>query len=130
MEIVIKEGETKREIKALKEVILCCGSILTPKLMMLSGLGKTEELAEHGIECLRSLPGIGKNLQCPPLVTVSVPTKNNYWYYGVYENTFKELAHRDWFVRRNGPHASTGFAVMCSVKTNESVSFGSTSGYR
>ena len=119
----MEDGDKKLEVAAVKEVILCSGSILTPKLMMLSGLGKREELAEHGIECLRSLPGVGKSLQCPLWLTVTVPTKSKYWYYGAYDNNYKEMAHRDWFVDRNGPHASTGFSVMCSVRTTETVRY-------
>ena len=51
------------ELKANKEVILSGGAINSPQLLMLSGIGVAEELAEHGIECKHNLPGVGKNLQ-------------------------------------------------------------------
>ncbi|HEY0757413.1 MAG TPA: GMC family oxidoreductase N-terminal domain-containing protein [Ktedonobacteraceae bacterium] len=50
-------------IHAEREVILCCGTFETPKLMMLSGLGAAEQLAAHGIPVIQDLPGVGKNLQ-------------------------------------------------------------------
>lgn len=56
------QGELKRALAA-KEVILAGGAFNTPQLLMLSGIGPKEELAEHGIEVKIDLPGVGKNLQ-------------------------------------------------------------------
>ena len=49
-------------LRAEKEVIISCGSFESPKLMMLSGLGPADHLAEHGIEVVQDLPGVGQNL--------------------------------------------------------------------
>ncbi|MEO7194911.1 MAG: GMC family oxidoreductase N-terminal domain-containing protein [Pseudonocardiaceae bacterium] len=49
-------------IRAEREVVLCCGTFETPKLMMLSGLGPAEELAAHHIPVVCDLPGVGHNL--------------------------------------------------------------------
>jgi choline dehydrogenase-like flavoprotein len=38
------------------------GSLVTPQLLMLSGIGAAEQLREHGIPCLVDLPGVGENL--------------------------------------------------------------------
>ncbi|CAK1366760.1 unnamed protein product [Cercospora beticola] len=51
------------EYRASREVILSAGAVSTPKLLMLSGIGDTNELAKHNIETLHHLPGVGKNLQ-------------------------------------------------------------------
>ena len=51
------------EIKVRREVVLSGGSINTPQVMMLSGLGEAEQLRAHGIEVVQDLPGVGKNLQ-------------------------------------------------------------------
>lgn len=45
------------------EVIIACGAFASPKLLMLSGIGPPGHLAEHGIETLVDLPGVGQNLQ-------------------------------------------------------------------
>ncbi|MDZ7709724.1 MAG: choline dehydrogenase [Roseovarius sp.] len=50
-------------VRAGREVILSSGAIGSPHLMMLSGLGEAAHLAEHGIEVLRDLPGVGRNMQ-------------------------------------------------------------------
>ncbi len=49
--------------KAEQETIVCCGAINTPKLLMLSGLGASPELAALDIPVLVDLPGVGKHLQ-------------------------------------------------------------------
>ncbi|WP_309066226.1 GMC family oxidoreductase [Microbacterium sp.] len=48
---------------ASKEIILSAGSIDTPKILMLSGVGPADHLAEVGIDVLIDSPGVGSNLQ-------------------------------------------------------------------
>jgi choline oxidase len=49
-------------IGVTREIILCGGSINTPHLMMLSGLGPAAQLHQHGIDVVHDLPGVGQNL--------------------------------------------------------------------
>lgn len=58
----IQDGKSVHA-KAEKEVILCGGAFLSPKLLMLSGIGPAEHLNSHGISVIADLPGVGKNLQ-------------------------------------------------------------------
>jgi choline dehydrogenase len=51
------------EIKVNKEVILSAGSIGSPHLLQLSGIGNKVTLEKAGIECLHELNGVGENLQ-------------------------------------------------------------------
>ena len=46
-----------------KEVLLSAGSIGSPHILQLSGIGKAETLKEAGIEQHHELPGVGENLQ-------------------------------------------------------------------
>lgn len=57
-----KSGKAQT-IKANREVVLSGGTINSPQLLMLSGIGEAAQLAEHGIEIVQDLPGVGKNLQ-------------------------------------------------------------------
>ncbi|MBC7813912.1 MAG: GMC family oxidoreductase N-terminal domain-containing protein [Burkholderiales bacterium] len=49
-----------------REVVVCCGAIDTPKLLLLSGIGAQEHLNEIGIPLVQHLPGVGQNLQDHP----------------------------------------------------------------
>lgn len=49
-------------IHASKEIILSAGSIGTPQILLLSGIGDTRELSAAGVEPLHHLPSVGKNL--------------------------------------------------------------------
>ncbi|WP_407662249.1 GMC family oxidoreductase [Microbacterium timonense] len=52
-----------RHVRARREVILCGGTVNTPQLLMLSGIGPADHLAEHGIPLIVDAPGVGANLQ-------------------------------------------------------------------
>jgi len=58
----LKDGE-KHLVEASREVILCGGSINSPQLLMLSGIGDADALRACGIPARVHLPGVGKNLQ-------------------------------------------------------------------
>ena len=57
-----RRGETI-VARAEREVILSGGVINSPQLLMLSGIGDPERLAEHGIPVAAPLAGVGQNLQ-------------------------------------------------------------------
>jgi choline dehydrogenase-like flavoprotein len=54
-------GETKT-LHAGREVILSGGALLSPQLLMLSGVGPAEHLQAHGIGVVADVPGVGENL--------------------------------------------------------------------
>lgn len=56
---------------ASRGVVVCAGAIATPKLLMLSGIGDPEQLAEFAIPVVHPLRGVGKNLQDHPVVRMS-----------------------------------------------------------
>jgi choline dehydrogenase len=56
-------GHEKVTVTASREVILSAGSIGSPQLLQLSGIGPAALLQQHGIEVLQDTPGVGANLQ-------------------------------------------------------------------
>ena len=65
---------------ANKEVILSAGTIASPQLLLLSGIGAPTQLQAHGISVQHVLEGVGENLQdhlqARPIFHCSVPTIN------------------------------------------------------
>ncbi|KAI0382852.1 hypothetical protein F5Y04DRAFT_252461 [Hypomontagnella monticulosa] len=51
-----------RRVTARKEVIISAGSYQTPKILMLSGIGPSADLAEHSIPLVYESPQVGQNL--------------------------------------------------------------------
>ena len=48
---------------ARREVLLCAGSIGSPQILQLSGLGPAALLQDRGVPVVKNLPGVGENLQ-------------------------------------------------------------------
>ena len=61
--VIIRRGLTRRTIRARREVIVAQGAFSSPQLLMLSGVGPTGHLRDHGIGVVQDLPGVGQNLQ-------------------------------------------------------------------
>jgi choline dehydrogenase len=57
-------------VRADAEVLLSGGSINSPQLLMLSGIGPAEHLRELGIEVVVNLPGVGENLHDHPAIGI------------------------------------------------------------
>jgi choline dehydrogenase len=57
------DGREMTKVRAAREVILCAGSIGSPHLLQLSGIGPGRLLRAHGIDVMVDAPGVGANLQ-------------------------------------------------------------------
>jgi choline dehydrogenase len=64
------------------EVLVATGTYNTAKLLMLSGLGPAAHLAEHGIDVVADLPGVGQSLTDHHEVPVISATNGAYGYFG------------------------------------------------
>ena len=65
-EIFVAEGE---------EIILSAGAMVSPHLLLLSGVGPKDHLAEFGIPLVHDLPGVGQNLRDHPIASILYRTK-------------------------------------------------------
>ncbi|MFO1218740.1 MAG: GMC family oxidoreductase N-terminal domain-containing protein [Burkholderiaceae bacterium] len=67
------------ELDAGTEVVLCGGTVNSPQLLMLSGIGPSS-ITAHGIRLAHELPGVGANLQDHPTVSLAVanPSAESY----------------------------------------------------
>ncbi len=61
--VAFREHGQPRTVRAAREVILCGGAVNSPQLLLLSGVGPEDELAQFGIPVVHNLRGVGKALQ-------------------------------------------------------------------
>ena len=73
--IEYSQGNATRTLKANRQVILSGGVFNSPHLLMLSGIGPSAHLRQHGIDVLLDRPGVGTNLQDHLSVMVSYDRK-------------------------------------------------------
>lgn len=52
-----------KQARAAKEVLLCAGTVQSPQILLLSGIGNGQTLQQLGIPVVQHLPGVGQNLQ-------------------------------------------------------------------
>jgi choline dehydrogenase-like flavoprotein len=67
--------------EAAREVILAAGALVSPQLLMLSGIGPAAQLRAHGIACVVDLPGVGENLIDHPEVPIIAMATGRHGYH-------------------------------------------------
>ncbi|HXD53478.1 MAG TPA: GMC family oxidoreductase N-terminal domain-containing protein [Solirubrobacteraceae bacterium] len=110
----VAKGRAGSELlRASREVILSAGAIGSPQLLLLSGIGDRGELADAGVTARHELPGVGRNLQDHPFVTVIWEISGEDTLYGA--DKPKHLA--EWLLRRSGKLTSTVAEVCAFTRT-------------
>ena len=61
--VMFDRDESSHKVYAKKEVILSAGTVSTPQILMLSGIGDCSHLNSVGVPCQVNLPAVGQNLQ-------------------------------------------------------------------
>ena len=61
--VEFEQSGQRIQAKAKQEVILSAGSIGSPQLLQVSGIGPQDVLSKAGVPVLHDLPGVGENLQ-------------------------------------------------------------------
>jgi choline dehydrogenase len=74
VEVATAEGET--EIVRAGVVVVCTGAVMTPPLLMRSGIGPREQLEAAGVGVVADVPGVGSNLRDHPAVSVVCAAKD------------------------------------------------------
>ncbi len=75
------KGGAEHRSYARGEVIITAGALITPKLLMLSGIGPADQLRQHGIAVQADLPGVGQNLIDHPEVPIIATANGAYGYF-------------------------------------------------
>ncbi|CDX32066.1 Glucose-methanol-choline oxidoreductase [Mesorhizobium plurifarium] len=93
--IYTDQSGTEHQAYADADVIVSSGALVTPKLLMLSGIGPADDLARHDIACVADLAGVGQNLIDHPEVPIIATMNGPYGY-------FKQ--GQGWRMIKNGLH--------------------------
>ncbi|RLA01182.1 MAG: GMC oxidoreductase [Gammaproteobacteria bacterium] len=117
----VRNGQTIH-IKAAKEVLLSTGSISSPQVLMLSGIGPKDELSKHNITENHILAGVGKNLQEHPDVGTCFSSKKRDGYSisptGLWDITKSMFSY---FINGNGPLTTSITEAGGFVKSSPEV---------
>lgn len=101
--VTLLQGDKELHLLHKKETILCAGTIDTPRLMLLSGLGPKDNLIENSIPVVKDIPGVGENLQDhvetnlvwalrKPVPPETVTYSDSFLFYRRQNNTSREVA--------------------------------------
>lgn len=98
--IVCRRGRRQVEYRAAREIILSAGTIQSPQILQLSGIGPAEHLRSLGIDVVRESPGVGQNLREHFMTFVRYSLKepvsenNQFSGFPLLRNMFQYLAFR------------------------------------
>jgi len=116
--IEVKIKNKIEKVFANKEVIVSAGSINSPQLLMISGVGPANHLNELGIKLVKNLPGVGKNLQDHLETYVQQECKTSNTLYSATKPLNKFILGIQWFLFRSGIGAHSHLEAGGFVKSS------------
>jgi choline dehydrogenase len=105
------------------EVILCGGAINSPQLLLLSGVGPRQELANLGIPVVADLPGVGSNLQDHLEVYIQYASKQPVSIGPWLKHRHKPRIGAEWLFLRRGVGATNHFEAGGFIRSNDRVDY-------
>jgi choline dehydrogenase len=116
-------GGTQREVRCRNEVIVSAGSINSPQLLKLSGVGPAQELAALGIERVRDLPGVGENLQDHLEFYFQVACREPVTLYSELSPLRRALTGVRWILTKQGIGASNHFETGGFIRSRAGIRY-------
>ncbi|MFT5000942.1 MAG: choline dehydrogenase [Planctomycetota bacterium] len=121
--VEVSHGGGVKVLKAKREVVIAASSINSPKLLMLSGIGPKEQLAEHGIEVLADRPGVGQNLQDHLELYIQMTSLKPITLYKHWNLFSKALIGAQWLFTKTGLGASNQFESAAFIRSKAGVEY-------
>jgi len=103
------ESGRRKTLRAEREIIVTSGTIGTPKLLMLSGIGPAGHLKSANVAVVQDLPGFGSNLQDHLDLFVIAECTGEHTYDNVAKLHRSAWAGLQYILFKNGPVASSLF---------------------
>ena len=114
-------GGRLHTVRAAREVLLCGGTINSPQLLMLSGVGDADSLGKLGIDTVAHLPGVGRNLQDHLEVYVQHACTQPISLYGATRPWNQLRIGVRWLLFGEGLGATNHFESGAFIRRNDSV---------
>ncbi len=111
------QGGAEQAVRARREVILAGGSINSPQLLKLSGVGPGAELQGCGIGVVHDLPGVGENLQDHLEFYFQQACTQPITLYSAQGLLAKALIGARWLLRRDGLGATNHFETCGFIRS-------------
>lgn len=106
----------RQTVRARRGVVLSGGSIASPQLLLLSGIGPAAQLSSLGIATVQDLPGVGRNLQ--DHVGVYLNYRVDQPTYNMERGWIKQTRHGlNWLLFGRGPGTTPGALAMAFVRS-------------
>ena len=118
--VEIKNNNKTEVYYCNKEIILSAGSINSPKILQLSGVGDPKLLKQNNIEVIHELPGVGQNLQDHLEIYIQHKSKTKDTLYNLSTNYFTQaIEGMKWFLLKQGMLTYSHLELGGFVKTSE-----------
>ena len=121
--VTFKHKGKLHSVEANKEVILSGGAINSPHLLMLSGIGPSQHLKEHGIEVHADLPGVGQNLQDHSSIILQYGCKKSFPIHKVNQPHRKLATGIRWVFTRKGLATSNIWEAGGLIKSSPNAAY-------
>lgn len=118
-----RQGPATHEVRARREVIVSAGSINTPQLLKLSGVGPAAELREHGIAVILDRPGVGENLQDHLEFYFQFACREPVSLYAVMNPWSKALIGARWLLTKDGLGATNHFESGGFIRSRAGIPY-------
>ena len=118
---LVRRGETDRIYGG--EIICCGGSINSPQLLQLSGVGDADHLRSLKIGVVQDLPGVGENLQDHLEVYVQYACRQPVSLFPSLKLRNQPMIGFEWLFRRRGVGASNHFEAGGFIRSNDRVEY-------
>ncbi|HEX4388103.1 MAG TPA: choline dehydrogenase [Steroidobacteraceae bacterium] len=118
-----ERGGAAAEVRARRAVIVSAGSINSPQLLKLSGVGASGELGEHGIAVVQDLAGVGENLQDHLELYFQMASRVPVTLYSHVSAWQRALVGLRWLLRHDGLGASNHFETGGFIRSRAGVRY-------
>ncbi len=119
--IRFRRGGQSQEVKARREVILSAGSVGSPMILQLSGIGPGAVLKAAGVNLFHELPGVGENLQDHLEVYFQFRCKQPITLNGKLDPFNKFLIGARWILFKNGLGATNHFESCAFLRSKPGI---------